>query len=1201
MGCYVAPFEWGPASLPRDRVPADAIPDLGENQQIVFTRWPGHSPRDLEDQVSYPLNTALLGIPGVRTVRSSSLFGFSTIHVIFKEGIDFYWARTRILEKLSSLPKDTLPYQVTPTLGPDATALGQVFWYTLESHDPQGKVIGGWDLHELRSIQDWSIRFALQSVPGVAEVTSIGGHVREYQVDVDPVAMLAHGVSLDHVATAVRESNLDISARTLEINQTEYVVRGLGFIKSIEDLEETVIHTRDQTPIRIRDVARVGLGPAQRRGALDEGGAEVVGGVVVMRYGENPLEVIQRIHEKIAELSPGLPRRTLEDGTLSQVKVVPFYDRSSLIQQTLGTLFEALRQQLWIVLLVVLLLLGALRGALLIAVLPPLAVLGTFAAMKYTGVQANVMALAGIAIAIGTMVDMGIVLIENIATRLQEARPGEKRLRITARATAEVAPAVLTSTLTTLVSFLPVFALTATEGKLFTPLAYTKSFAIASALFIALILLPALAGLLLRGPPAPNPKQKTNGPILQRIKAKHLILPGTSLLMLPWNTTAGGILLLGGLLWITLEFLPKSYTKILTKLMLLILAGTLIQILATDWMPLREAGPPYANLVFVFALVITGMLLLWIFQRAYPVLLSYCLRHPWSLLALATLLIFLGSVAWLGIGAFSGPIPEKIRQTSLFHRITQIFPGLQREFMPPFDEGSYIYMPTTMPHASMGQTLAMLSELDRSIQAIPEVDRVIGKLGRTDSALDPAPISMFEILVNYHPEYSTNETGQRVRLWRDHIQNPRDIWQEISTAAQAPGLTGSPLLMPINTRLLMLQSGVRAPLAIKIQGATLASMETFGLRLEETLKAIPSIRPETLVADRLIAKPYVEIDLDREALGRYGISIRKVQNIIQIALGGQILTHTIEGRERYPVRVRYLREERDSLDALKRVLVPAPENTQIPLEQLATIRYVKGPRAIQSENTALTSHVVFDSQPGYTNLEVIEQMQAHLKQQIQNGSLQIPTGISYQFVGDYEQQLRSEQHLKILVPLALLLVFLLLYLQFRSTGLSLIAYSGTPLCLAGGFLLLWIYSGPFLPDISFFDTSLHELARIGSVHLSVATWVGFIALLGIATDTGVLLVTCMEQHFKSNPPKNKQEIHKLVLQAAQRRLRPCLMTTATTALALLPIITSQGRGADVMLPMALPIAGGMATLWITLFTVPVLYALRANSRHKNHE
>ena len=1194
-GISASPFNWSIGGIPRNPVPVDAIPDIGENQQIVFTKWSGRSPRDVEDQISYPLTTALLGIPGVRTVRSSSMFGFSSIYVIFEDGVEFYWSRSRVLEKLSSLPAGTLPDGVSPALGPDATALGQVFWYTLEGHDPDGNLVGGWDLHELRSVQDWTVRFGLQSVAGVSEVASVGGYVREYQVDVDPESMLAHGVSLDHVVHAVRQSNLDVGARTLEINRAEYLVRGLGFIESVEDLEATVITTRDHTPIRVQDVARVTLGPAQRRGALDDAGAEAVGGVVVVRYGANPMAVIERVKAKIAAIAPGLPRRTLEDGTVSQVTIVPFYDRTTLIEETLGTLSTALWQQILVTLIVILIMLRNFKSSLLVSSVLPLGVLAAFVAMKWTGVDANIMALAGIAIAIGTMVDISIVFTENIVEHLGKAPAGVKRSTIVSHAAAEVAPAVLTSVLTTVVSFLPVFALSASEGKLFTPLAYTKSFAMIGALVVAMLVLPAFAHLIIhRMPEATDGDQRGLRRILSSVtRVVHIrdwVVVGAGLLVMGWNVWGGLFVVMLGVFRLAEPILPGRIRRIpgWVENAVAIVAVTLI--LTHDWMPLGIDRSVFINLVFV-AGAIAGLLGLFIgFQRIYAPALRWSLRHKLATLSVPTLVVVMGFTAWLGFDSVFGWLPSSVRTSRPVAAVAHAFPGFGREFMPPFDEGSYLYMPTTMAHASIGQSIEMLGEVDAAIAAIPEVERAVGKLGRADSPLDPAPISMFETVVIYKPEYRIDEHGNRVRQWRDHIRSPRDIWDEIVRVAEAPGLTSAPMLMPINTRIVMLQSGMRAPMGIKVYGPTLEAIEAFGVQLEEVLKEVPSIRSETVFADRVVGKPYVEIDIDRQAISRYGLTIGRVQNVIQVALGGRLLTRTVEGRERYPVRVRYMREERDSIEALRRVLVPAPGGEQIPLEQLSTIRYVRGPQVIKSEDTFLTSYVLFDRNPDVAEVDVVERAQQYIQQQVDSGRLEVPSGVSFRFAGSYENQVRSEQRLAVLVPVALALVFLILYLQFRRVSTTMIIYSGVLVCIAGGFLLVWFYGRPGFLNFNFFDTEMRSLFQVGTINMSVAVWIGFIALLGIATDAGVVMATYLSQRFRANPPTTVEDVHARAMEAGTRRVLPCLMTTATTALALLPVITSQGRGADVMVPMALPSVGGMGTILLTLFTVPVLYA-----------
>jgi Cu(I)/Ag(I) efflux system membrane protein CusA/SilA len=1201
-GLMVAPVNLTGDALPRDPVPVDAIPDIGENQQIVFTRWPGRSPRDVEDQVSYPLTTALLGIPGVRTVRSFSMMGFSTIYVIFEEGVDFYWSRSRVLEKLSSLPAGLMPPDVAPALGPDATALGQVYWYTLEGRDPEtGQVVGGWSLHELRSIQDWTVRYALQGVPGVSEVASVGGHVQEYQVDVDPEAMRAHGVSLEEIARAVGGSNMDVGARTVEINRVEYVVRGLGLLKDLEDLEQVVVASRDHVPIRVRDVARVGLGPAARRGALDKAGAEAVGGVVVARFGENPLEVIDRVKARIQEVSGGLPEKTLEDGRTSRVTVVPFYDRSTLIQETLGTLSTALWQQILITVIVVLLLLRRLRSSLLVSSILPMAVLTTFLAMKLAGVDANIMSLAGIAVAIGTMVDMGIVLTENMVARLED--PGtQSRSQALRAAAAEVAPAVLTSVATTVVGFLPVFALTASEGRLFRPLAYTKTFALLSSVLLALTVLPGLAHVLLW------PRVKALAPGSSRwavvwrsaLRLAHLrdwvlVVLGVSLAATV-HLWAGLFVVLVGVLRFVEPHLPERLRQAPAWLESGLAVVAMIWLLTQSWMPLGLGESFGSNLLLVCGLVGGLMAVFLLFLRGYERILAWALENKLLFLSGPVVLVLVGLTIWLGFGRVFGWLPDSVRLHPTAVQAAHAMPGLGREFMPPFDEGSYLYMPTTMPHASVGEALELLQTLDASIKTIPEVEDVVGKLGRVDSALDPAPVSMFETVVTYKPEWRVEADGTRVRQWRDHIKGPADIWREIARMARLPGLTSAPELMPINTRIVMLQTGMRAPMGLKVRGPDLETLERVGQELEGWLKQVPALRGETVFAERVVGKPYLEVEIDREAIGRFGLSVEQVQRTLQVGLGGVPLTRTIEGRQRYPVRVRYMREERDSVEALRRVPVMTPSGQPVPLEQLARLSYVRGPQVIKAEDTFLTSSVIFDKQPGVAEADAVERARAFLELKRASGELVLPEGVSYTFTGTYENQLRGEQRLKVLVPLALALIFVLLYLQFRRVSTTLMIYSGVAVSVSGGFLLLWLYQQPWFLDVEVMGHSARALFQVGPVNLSVAVWVGFIALVGIATDDGVVMATYLKQHFSDHEPTSIEEIRRHIRDAGKRRVRPCLMTTATTVLALLPVVTSQGRGADVMVPMALPSLGGMGVELMTLFVVPVLYGAREELR-----
>lgn len=1179
-GGLVAPFDWQLPGLPRDPVPVDAIPDTGENQQIVFTRWPGRSPQDVEDQVSYPLTVALLGVPGVKSIRSTSMFGFSSIFVIFEEDVEFYWSRSRLLEKLSSLPSGTLPTGVQPTLGPDATPLGQVFWYTLEGRDEAGEAAGGWDLHELRTVQDWQVRYALASVPGVAEVASIGGHVQEYQIDVDPDAMRAHGVTLDQVFKAVTASNVDVGARTIEINRAEYVVRGLGFLESLEDIEETVVGVSENVPITVREIATVSLGPALRRGALDKGGAEAVGGVVVARYGANPLEVIQGVKAKLEEIAPGLPSRVLEDGRTSRLTVVPFYDRSGLIRETLGTLEHALWLEILVTMLVVLLMVGHLRSAALISGLLPLAVLITFIAMKYFGVDANVVALSGIAIAIGTVVDVGIVLVENILGHVTPDQTVRERLRAVREGASEVGGAVLTAVLTTVISFLPVFTMVGAEGKLFRPLAFTKSFALLASIVVALVVIPAAAHLLLgRG--------RREGQAPRRSLLESLV--------------------------------PSRLRAWVMRASNWIVALCVAVLLASLWEPLGPTRTA-ANLVFTIGTV-GGVLLLF---RAviwfYEPLLRWCLDHKLLFLSMPSGLLLLGLVIWLGYPRVAGVIvPGAGAPGGGDEVLAEAFPGLGQEFMPRLDEGSFLLMPVTMAHASIGESLDLLQLQDRLLRAIPEVDQVVGKIGRVESPLDPAPVSMVETLISYVPEYRSDRNGARLnfaydtgaegfvrdehgelvpdedgrpyRQWRDEIESPDDIWTEIEHAAAIPGMTTASMLQPIETRRIMLQTGMRAPMGIKVYGPDLETIEAVALDFEGFLQEVPTIRPATVFADRVIGKPYLEIDIDRRAIARYGLSVRAVQDVIEVAIGGRQLTTTVEGRERYPVRVRYQRERRDSLEELENILVAAPGGLQVPLGQLSDIRYTPGPQAIKSEDTFLTAYVLFDKQPGVAEVDVVEDAQAHLAMLIDSGEYTLPAGVSYRFAGNYENQQRAAETLRVVLPLALFLIFIVLYLQFRSTITTGIVFSAVFVAWSGGFLMLWLYGQPWFLDASIAGVELRELFQVEPLNLSVAVWVGFLALFGIATDDGVMMATYLRQSFERTRPTDRAGVREAVVEAGKRRIRPCLMTTATTILALLPVLTSTGRGSDVMVPMAVPSVGGMLVALITIFVVPVLYSL----------
>jgi len=1184
-GIVTAPFDFGIEELPRDPVSVDAIPDIGENQQIVFTKWPGRSPQDIEDQISYPLTTALLGLPGVKNIRSNSMFGFSSIYIIFEDDIDFYWGRSRILEKLNSLPSNLLPPEVNPTLGPDATALGQIFWYTLEGRSPEGKATGGWDLHELRTIQDFYVRYGLSSAQGVAEVASIGGFVQEYQIDVKPEIMKAHNITLEDVMKAIKASNTDVGAQTMEINKVEYFVRGLGYIKNITDIENSPITSHAHTPLRIKDIAHVHLGPATRRGVLDKSGAEAVGGVVIARYGANPLEVIQKVKDKIEELAPGLPSKRLKDGLTSKVSIVPFYDRTELIHETLGTLQEALRLEILVTIIVIILMLLNLKASLLVSSILPIAVLMSFIAMRYLHVDANIVALSGIAIAIGTMVDMGIILTESIIQKMETAPNNQSLFTQIYEATTEVASAIITAVATTVISFLPVLTMEAAEGKLFKPLAYTKTFALISSIIITLVLIPPLAHTLFSN-------QKKRNQHLYVLNGIGVII-AIGIPLISQQFFLGLLLILvsfNGMvnIWIQSQPWPRTHKFFLwgSNILYAVIA---IWVLATIWMPLGVTKSELSNFFFLLLLIGSLIGLFQLIIRYYPYILRMLLQYK------AVFFIIIGLILSQG-----------------YH----VFNSIGQEFMPSLDEGSFLLMPTSMPHSGMEENLKNLRLLDMSVTAIPEVETVVGKAGRVNSPLDPAPMSMYENIILYKSEYKTDQAGKRIRFqykngeyvrdkngslipdetgryfrqWRDHIQNPNDIWEEIVKVNQLPGVTSAPKLQPIETRLVMLQTGMRAPMGIKVKGATLEEIETFGLTLEQHLKEVEGVKKAAVFAERIVGKPYLLIEIDRMAIGRYGLSIETVQRYIQTAIGGMNMSMTVEGRERYAIRIRYPRELRNTPDVIKQIYIPTQTGQQIPLAKLIDIQYEQGPQSIKSEDGFLIGYVLFDKEEGYAEVDVVHNAQSYLNDLEEEGLLDTPQGVSYTFAGNYEQQLRATKRFQIVIPIALILIFLILYLQFQSIAISLMVFSGVFIAFAGGFIMIGLYHTDWFMNIELFGINMRDLFQIHPINLSVAVWVGFLALFGIATDDGVLVASYLQNSVKEQGPQNVEEIRKAVVLGAQRRIRPAMMTTATTILALLPVLTSTGRGADIMLPMAIPSFGGMLLQMITMFTVPILYA-----------
>ena len=1195
-GISTSPFNWHGGIIPRNPIPVDAIPDIGDNQQIVATEWMGRSPKDIQDQITYPLTTSLLGIPGVKSIRSSSMFGMSFIYIIFDDNIEFYWSRSRILEKLNSLPPGTLPEGVQPALGPDATALGQIYWYTLEGRDPAtGKPTGGWNAEELRTIQDYYVKYSLSAAEGVSEVASAGGFVKEYQVELNPDAMRAFNVSVMDIMGAIKKSNLDIGAETMEINKVEYLIRGLGYIKDVSDLEKAVVTVRDGMPVRISDVAFVNIGPGTRRGGLDKEGVEAVGGVVIARYGSNPLEVINNVKDKIKEMAPGLPQKTLPDGTVSKITVVPFYDRTGLIKETIGTLETSLSHEILICIIVIIVLVLNLRASVVIASMLPIAVLSTFIIMRYTGIAANIVALSGIAIAIGVMVDVGVVFVESIIRYMEMPenrgiRKGKAMVNLIYKAVSEVSGAIATAMITTIVSFLPVFAMEAQEGKMFSPLAYTKTYALASAFVLGLILLPTLSYILF--------SVRIDSKRIRKVLNYILIAAGVLLSVLYSSIPALGLTAVGLNNLLAHRWKKPGISNYINIGIALVVAT---YFLAEEWLPMGPQKGIIVNLLFVTGCIAIILALLWLLVIYYERILRWCLNNRWKFMLLPIATILCGILIWKRIG---------------------------QEFMPSLNEGSFLLMPTSMPHTGIEQNLNYIEALDKRLAAIPEVETAIGKWGRVNSALDPAPAQMFENTINYRPEYILNEDGKRERFkvnrkgeyllrnggtynpadgfrlipadslipdrkgdyfrqWRPEIKNTDDIWQQIVNVPHLPGLTSAPKLQPIEARLVMLSTGMRAPMGLKIYGPDLETIEQSGKAIEQALKDVPSVIPSSVFYDRAVGAPYLEIKLNRDNMARYGVNVEDLQEILSAAVGGMILTKTVEGRERFPVRLRYARELRDNPEALSMLLVPTATGAQIPLKELADIEYARGAQMIQSENTFLVGYVIFDKKQGKAEVDVVKEATKVIEGKIQNGELKLTKGVSYKFAGNYEQQERATARLMIVVPLALLIVLLVLYFQFKTLTASLIHFSGVFVAFAGGFILLWLYGQDWFMNFSLAGVNMRDLFQMHTINLSVAVWVGFIALFGVATDDGVLMGTYIHHVFLEKDPQTRHAIREAVVTAGLKRVRPAAMTTATTLIALLPVLTSTGKGADIMVPMAIPTFGGMLIQSMTMFVVPV--------------
>jgi Cu(I)/Ag(I) efflux system membrane protein CusA/SilA len=994
------------------RTPLDAIPDLSDVQVIIFTEYPGQAPQVVEDQVTYPLTTAMLSVPFAKVVRGYSFFGFSFVYVIFEDGTDMYWARSRVLEYLNFV-SGRLPRGVTPSLGPDATGVGWVYEYILVSDR--------YDLAQLRSIQDWFLRYELTSVPGVAEVASIGGYVKQYQVVVDPNKLAAFNIPLQKLKMAIQRSNNEVGGRVLEMGETEFMVRGLGYIKSIEDLENIPLSAEKKgPPILLRNVATIKIGPELRRGIADDNGdGEVVGGVVVMRYGENALEVIKKVKNKLEQLKTGLP-----DG----VSIKPVYDRSALILRAIKNLKRTLIEESVIVAAVCIIFLLHFRSALVGIFTLPVGVLISFIIMHQQGINANIMSLGGIAIAVGAMVDAAIVMIENAHKHIEHDAGKKPHWDLITDAATEVGPALFFSLLIIAVSFLPVFTLQAQEGRLFRPLAFTKTYAMLGSSLLAVTIVPVLMGYLIRGKIRPEEKNPVN------------------------------------------------------------------------------------------------RFLIWIY---HPVI-KLVLKAKVLVIALAVITLAVSYIPWKGIGS---------------------------EFMPPLNEGDLLYMPTTLPGISITKAKELLQQTDRIIASFPEVQNVFGKVGRAETATDPAPLSMLETTIMLKPESE----------WRPGMTTEKLV-EELNNAIQFPGLTNA-WTMPIKTRTDMLSTGIKTPVGIKLMGENLQVLSDLGQKVEAVIREVPGTL--SVYAERVTGGNFLDYSIKREEAARYGLTVGDVQDIIMTAVGGMNVTQTVEGLERYPVNVRYPSELRDTPEKLRRILVPTPMGPQVPITQLADIRIVKGAPTVKSENARKNAWIYVD----ITGIDVGTYVK--MAQQAVNEKFKLPPGYSMVWSGQYEYMVRAQQRLAIVVPMTLLIIFLLLYFNFKNITESLIVMLSVPFSLTGGLWFMYLLG----------------------YNMSVAVGVGFIALAGVAAETGVVMLIYLDQAYKKFKAQygenfNRRHLYEAIEEGAALRVRPKMMTVFAIMAGLMPIMWSHGTGSEVMKRIAAPMVGGMVSATIlTLIVVPAIYGL----------
>lgn len=1057
------------------RTPIDAIPDLSENQVIVFADWPGRGAQEVEDQITYPLSANLQGLAGVRSVRATSMTGFSLITVLFEDAIDNYFARTRVLERLNQF-SGSLPGGVVPQLGPDASGLGWVFQYSLEV-DPAKAPAGGYDLGRLRSIQDWLVRYPLQAIPGVAEVASIGGFVRQYQIEVSSTKLRAVGVPLGRVVEAVSKANLNVGGKVIEENGREYVVRGVGLVKGPEDLEKVVLSESNGVPVLLRDVAQVRLGGDFRRGSLDVDGEERVGGVVVMRTGENAREVIRRVRARIAQIEPSLP---------PGITLRAFYDRSDLIDRTLDTLRHALWEEVILVTLAHILFLWHFRSILIVTLPLPLSILTAFLLMERFGISSNIMSLTGIAIAIGVLVDAAIVMTENVIRHAEEAEDARRRaglderltpaetLRVTLEASRQVGRPVFFAMAIIILAFVPVFALTGQEGKLFHPLAFTKTFAMVGSTFLAMTMVPVLCSFLVRGP--------------FRRESDHWLMRG----------------------------LLRIYDPLLG--------------LALEWRKTVLAG---AAIILAAALV-----------------LALGLPRGW--------VTRLESAGW--------PTTARLAR------------GMGTEFMPPLNEGSLLFMPVLLPGTSLTEVKEIMSWQDRVMRSFPEVQSVAGKLGRFETATDPAPVEMIETTITLKPEWiPTNRlvlgflpvpAVVRNPEWRPGITS-RDLIHEMShRLSEVPGYVPG-FLQPIENRILMLSTGIRAQLGIKVFGDSLDELQRKAFEIERIVRTIPGA--VGVAASRVQGKPYVEIEVDRAQAARFGLNVRDVLEVVETGIGGAGVGTAIEGRARLPIQVRLEASERDDIDRLGDLLVPTANGTPVPLALLARIHRTDGPGEIASENGRLRVYVQANVQ-GRDLGSFVSEVKERMDREV------VPTlsgGMTLDYSGEFENQLRAARTLRQIVPMVLGIIFVLLYLVYRSAVEAAHVLLAVPFALSGGVFLQWALGWNF----------------------SVAVWVGYIALFGTAIQTGVVMVVYLEETLAARRAAlgdrfGRADLVQAIREGARLRLRPKVMTVATIVASLLPIFWSHRTGVEVMQPLATPVIGGMVSSLIHILIVtPVIFLM----------